>query len=317
MTFKIVFAGTPQFAVPALEALRAAAYPIVGVYTQPDRPSGRGRQLQASPMKHLALEWQLPLYQPTRLGTPQEAATLAALEPDLMIVAAYGLILPKSILEIPTRGCINIHASLLPQYRGAAPIQQAILSGDVESGVSIMRMDEGLDTGDVILSKRCPIESDDTSASLQERLAQLGAIALIEVLEQYAHNTQRYLPQDPNRASYAPKILKSDAHIDWQEPAVLIERKIRAFNPWPIAHAYCGDQCVRLWSAKVLHQPIMPTGTPAPGTIIAQNPDSLDVLTGHGVLRILELQWPSGKRLALSELLKSKGASLAVGSQWT
>ncbi len=312
MNFRIVFAGTPHFASVCLEALLHAKHTVVGVYTQADKPSGRGRAIQYSPVKTLSLAHEIPVYQATHLKDPAEQDQLRSLKPDLMVVAAYGLILPKAILEIPSHGCINVHASLLPRFRGASPIQAALLAGDAETGISMMRIDEGLDSGDVILRESCRIAPRDTAASLQDRLAQLGAKALLKSLTQIIDKTVVYTPQDRSKVCFAPKLSKTDASIDWTESADVLDRKIRAFNPWPIATMHKEDLCIRIWDAI----PIAMTRSEKPGTVVAQHKDSIDIATGDGVLRLLALQLPNAKRLKVSEILKSKAALFAVGTQW-
>ncbi len=312
MLFKIVFAGTPLFASVCLETLLRAKHEVVGVYTQADKPSGRGRAIQYSPVKTLSLAHGIPVYQPSNFKDPIEHDRLRSLKPDLMVVAAYGLILPKAVLEIPTHGCINVHASLLPRFRGASPIQAALLAGDTETGISMMRMDEGLDSGDVILRESCRIDARDTASRLQDRLAELGAQALLKSLDPIIHKTAVYTPQDPSKVCFAPKISKTDAAIDWTAASDVLDRKIRAFNPWPIATMHKDDLCIRIWDAI----PIAIPSTAKPGTIIAQHKEGIDMATGDGVLRLLELQLPSAKRLAVSEILKSKAALFAVGKQW-
>lgn len=317
MNLKIIFAGTPDFASCALKALLQAGHSVIAVYTQADKPKGRGQIEQKSSVKQVAEQAGIPIYQPTTLKNEAEKQRLKDLSPDLMIVAAYGLLLPPTILQIPGYGCINVHASLLPRFRGASPIQQAILNGESQTGISIMQMDEGLDTGDVIHTKRCPINPKETTQSLLARLSRLGAEALLETLSQYPLQTLRpkSTAQDPSQACYAPKISKSDARINWQESALIIDRKIRAFNPWPIAHTYLADhdnQPIRIWSAL----PLAMNTCAKPGTIIAQNKDSIEVATGNQVLRLLELQLPGAKRLAVQEILKSKSDLLQVGQSF-
>jgi methionyl-tRNA formyltransferase len=289
---QIVFAGTPEFAAIALRCLLIAEYKIKAVYTQPDRPRGRGRRLMPSPVKALATTYQLPVYQPSTLRDKVTQAELAALAPDLMVVAAYGLLLPKAILEIPRLGCLNIHASLLPRWRGAAPIQRALLSGDRETGVSIMQMDAGLDTGPVLHTLRCAIQSNDTAATLHERLAALGAQALLECLPALQEGRVHPIPQEERQACYAAKIHKEEAWLNWTLPAACLARQVRAFNPWPIAQTHFDQQVLRVWSATVLAEPT----TAAPGTVLAAGKPGIDVATSEGILRLLEVQ-PTGKRV--------------------
>jgi methionyl-tRNA formyltransferase len=312
VSLRIVFAGTPHFASVCLEALLQAKHLVVGAYTQADKPSGRGRAIQYSPVKTLGLAHGIPVYQPAHLKDPAEQERLRSLKPDLLVVAAYGLILPKAVLEIPSQGCINVHASLLPRFRGASPIQAALLAGDTETGISMMRIDEGLDSGDVILRETCTIDPRDTAASLHNRLALLGAQALLKSLEQIKDKTAVYTPQDLSKVCFAPKLSKTDAAIDWTESADVLDRKIRAFNPWPIATMHQDNLCIRIWDAL----PIAITSTARPGTVVAHHKDSIDIKTGEGVLRLLELQLPNAKRLKVSEILKSKAALFGIGTQW-
>lgn len=289
---RILFAGTPEFAVPSLKALIETGHQVIGVYTQPDRPAGRGRQLQMSPVKALALAHGLPVYQPESFKRdPEAVAQIQSLAPDLMVVAAYGLLLPRAVLEAPRLGCINVHASLLPRWRGAAPIQRAILAGDAQTGVSIMHMEEGLDTGPVYHRVATPIAPDETGQSLHDRLAVLGAQALIETLPRIAEGSLVPEPQDESQATYAAKLSKEEARIDWTAPAQFIERQVRAFNPWPVAYTLLEDSPIRLWGAVAEDLP----ATAAPGTVLQADRSGIRVATGAGVLRITELQ-PAGKR---------------------
>lgn len=299
---RILFAGTPELAVPTLGALLRAqdhgdAGPpleVVGVYTQPDRPAGRGRQLQASPVKQLALARGLPVVQPESLKRdPAELDRLRAFDADLMVVVAYGLILPKSVLSAPRLGCINVHASLLPRWRGAAPIQRAIIAGDRETGICIMGMETGLDTGPVYLTRKTLIEPQDTAATLHDRLAEMGARALLEALPGIADGSLQPVPQADAQATYAHKLSKDEAMIDWHQPAETIERRVRAFDPWPVAQTRIGDSILRIWSAEVDSEP---TQTQPPGTVIAATRAGIAVATGRGILRITRVQ-PPGKRV--------------------
>lgn len=288
---QIVFAGTPEFAAVVLRRLVETEYSIKAVYTQPDRPSGRGRQLTPSPVKTIATAHQLPVYQPSSLKDKTSQAQLAALAPDLMVVVAYGLLLPTAVLQIPPLGCINIHASLLPRWRGAAPIQRALMAGDQETGVSIMQMEAGLDTGPVLHTVRYPLQPDDTAATVHDRLAELGAEALLQCLPAIAEGTATSTLQDENQACYAPKIHKEESWLDWSQPATFLERQVRAFNPWPVAQTQIKDQILRVWSATALATET----TASPGTLLAANKTGIDVATGKGVLRLLKVQ-PAGKR---------------------
>lgn len=290
---RLVFAGTPAFAVPCLAALIAAGHHLIAVYTQPDRPAGRGRKLQQSPVKALALQHRLPVRQPESLKRdPRARAELKALGADLMVVVAYGLILPTSVLEAPRLGCINVHASLLPRWRGAAPIQRAVLAGDAVSGVCVMRMEAGLDTGPVYLCRELALAADETGGSLHDRLAALGAETLLEALPGIADGALVPKPQDPTRATYAHKLDKAEARIDWSRSALEIERQVRAFNPWPVAQTSLNGEILRIWSARAVEGP----GTGAvPGLVVAAGRSEILVATGRGLLAITRLQ-PPGKR---------------------
>ncbi len=289
---KVVFAGTPDFAVPTLEALLQADVDLVAVFTQPDRPAGRGRKVQVGPVKGAALAHGIPIHQPSNLkADPAAVETLAGLAPDLMVVVAYGLLLPPSVLDLPKRGCVNVHASLLPRWRGAAPIQRAILAGDRTTGVTIMGMETGLDTGPMYLTKTLPIGTTDTGGTLHDRLTPIGAQALIEALPGILSGSAEPRPQDDAQATYASKLTKEEARIDWTRPAAEIDRLVRAFDPWPVAQTRLGSKTLRIWST----QPIDTTGS-APGSVMACSRDGIDVATGDGILRITRLQ-PPGKRV--------------------
>ena len=303
---KIVFAGTPEFAATALAALLDSRHEVVAVYTQPDRPAGRGRRLRPSPVKALALAHHLPVVQPESLREPAEQQALAAWGADVMVVAAYGLILPPEVLATPRLGCINIHASLLPRWRGAAPIQRAILAGDRETGVTIMQMDAGLDTGPMLARRACPIHDTDTAGSLHDRLATLGAEALLAVLEQLDEGGLVPEPQDEAQATYAAKIDKAEARLDWSRPAVELHRVVCAFNPWPVAFTTAcpgGDAAplrLRVWAARpetgALGSPETP-GAP-PGTVLEAGPTGIRVACGTGALVLTELQPPGSKPMS-------------------
>jgi len=297
----IVYAGTPEFAAVALQALIDSPHNIIAVYTQPDRPAGRGRKLKASPVKELALAHDIPVYQPESLKEAAEQAKLAALEPDVMVVAAYGLLLPREVLAIPPMGCLNIHASLLPRWRGAAPIQRAILAGDAETGITIMQMDEGLDTGDMLYKLATPIAVTDTAQKLHDRLAELGARAIVEALEGLQAGTLAAEKQHDAEACYAKKLHKSEAAIDWTQPAALIARQVAAFNPWPVAQTQNGEEVLRIWEACALDE----TSAQAAGSVIHTDRQGIDIACGEGVLRVLRLQRPGGKPQAAADFLNA------------
>ncbi len=302
---KIIYAGTPEFAATALAALLETEHEVCAVYTQPDRPAGRGRKLKASPVKELALEHDIEVRQPESLKEAEAQQALAALEADVMIVAAYGLLLPKEVLEAPRLGCLNIHASLLPRWRGAAPIQRAILEGDSETGVTIMQMDVGLDTGDMLYKLATPITAEDNAQRLHDRLAELGAQAIVEALAALQAGELTPEPQDDALANYASKLNKAEAAIDWQQSAAQIARQVAAFNPWPVAQTSLDDKVVRIWEAEAVDG----GGTAAPGSVVAEDKQGIDVACGEGALRLKRLQLPGGKPLTVAEFLN--GRSLA------
>ena len=308
---KLIFAGTPDFAARHLAALLSSDHEVVAVYTQPDKPAGRGQKLTASPVKDLALAHALPVYQPASLRNEEAQAELAALGADLMVVVAYGLILPKAVLDTPRLGCLNVHGSLLPRWRGAAPIQRAIWAGDAETGVTIMQMDVGLDTGAMIRKVSCTIASDETSASLYDKLAELGPQALVDTLDAMAAGDTTAEAQDDALANYAQKLSKEEARIDWSMEAVAIERCIRAFNPWPISWFEVADQTIKVWQAEVIDsdhgQPI--------GTLLKADKQGIDVATGKGVLRLLTLQPPGKKAMSVPDLLNSRRDWFEPGTQ--
>jgi methionyl-tRNA formyltransferase len=306
---RLVFAGTPEFALPCLRACIDAPVDVVAVYTQPDRPAGRGRQLLASPVKLEALAAGLPVEQPETLRDVDARRRLRRYGADLLVVVAYGLILPRRVLALPRLGCWNVHASLLPRWRGAAPIQRAILAGDSETGVDLMRMEAGLDTGPILLERRTPIAADETGGSLHDRLAALGADVLAEGLSRIAQGASlRPEPQEETGITYAHKIDKAEARLDWNEAAIALERKVRAFNPWPIAEAVIQGERLRIWSAQALA-----TRTDAaPGTVLEGARDALDVATADGVLRITDVQREGGRRVRVRDwnnARRDRGAS--------
>ena len=308
---KLIFAGTPDFAARHLAALLSSDHEVVAVYTQPDKPAGRGQKLTASPVKELALANDLPVYQPASLRNEEAQAELAALGADLMVVVAYGLILPKAVLDTPRLGCLNVHGSLLPRWRGAAPIQRAIWAGDAETGVTIMQMDVGLDTGAMIRKVSCPIAFDETSASLYDKLAELGPQALVDTLNAMAAGETAAEAQDDALANYAQKLSKEEARIDWSMEAVAIERCIRAFNPWPISWFEVAEQTIKVWQAEVIDSD---HGQSA-GTLLKADKQGIDVATGKGVLRLLTLQPPGKKAMSVPDLLNSRRDWFEPGTQ--
>ncbi|PWU31877.1 methionyl-tRNA formyltransferase [Pseudomonas sp. RW407] len=304
---RIVFAGTPEFAAEHLKALLDTPHEIVAVYTQPDRPAGRGQKLMPSPVKQLAVQHGLPVLQPPTLRDAAAQAELAALRPDLMVVVAYGLILPQAVLDIPRLGCINSHASLLPRWRGAAPIQRAVQAGDAESGVTVMRMEAGLDTGPMLLKVSTPISAEDTGGSLHDRLARLGPPAVVEAIAGLAAGTLEGEVQDDALATYAHKLSKDEARLDWSFPAVELERAVRAFDPWPVCHTTLGGEPLKVWAAR------LGEGRGEPGKVLGASRDGLLVGCGEGSLLLTRVQLPGGKPLAFADLFNSRREQFAAG----
>ncbi len=298
MPLNIIFAGTPVFAERHLEALVNSEHNIIAVYTQPDRPAGRGKKLTPSAVKSLALQHELPVYQPENFKSEEAKAELAALKPDLMVVVAYGLLLPKVVLDTPKYGCINVHGSILPRWRGAAPIQRAIEAGDTSSGVTIMQMDVGLDTGDMLLIRECPIHDTDSSSDLHDRLSEIGPPALLKTVQSIAEGTLNPEKQDDALSNYARKIEKAEAEIHWSEPALLIDRKIRAFNPFPICFTTLNGDRLRIHKAQAIGS----KGDAPPGTMTIHN-DELVVQCGEDALSIRTLQLPGKKAANVKEFL--------------
>jgi len=307
---KILFAGTPDFAGTHLEHLIQAGCKIIAVFTQPDRPSGRGRKITASPVKRIAEHNNITVYQPDSLKSTDVKDQIIKLQPDLMVVIAYGLILPKDLLEIPSYGCVNVHASLLPRWRGAAPIQRAIEAGDKKTGVSLIQMDEGLDTGDIVYEAVCDILEDETSATLYKKLANIGAKALIDFLDFLASSNVTWKKQDSSQANYAHKITKEEARIDWSKDALLLERSIRAFNPSPVSWAYINGQRLRVWKAKALSVSL----EGLPGEIVCVDSNGIMVVCGVGGLMLLEVQLPGREKKPVWPLAYSSQQLLTIGS---
>lgn len=307
---KVAFAGTPDFAAVALDALIASPHQVVGVLTQPDRPAGRGRKLTPSAVKQRAMAASIPVQQPLSLRNEEAVEALATLGADVLVVAAYGLILPPSVLNLPPLGCLNIHASLLPRWRGAAPIHRAVLAGDSQTGVCIMQMNAGLDTGDVLLAKQLSIEPDETVAELHDRLAELGAQALLDALPGRCNGSLQAVPQPAEGVTYADKLTKGEGRLDFSLPSQEIHRRVRAFNPWPVAEATLRDSRVRIWRSRLPDATALQPGVDTrPGTILAVTADSLLVRTGDGVIDLLQLQWPGKKAQGAAEF--SQGRDLA------
>ena len=307
---KIIFAGTPEFAVPALELLLESDHKLVAVYTQPDRPAGRGRHLQQSPVKSCALATGIPVFQPESFKKNEELQLLKELNADLMVVAAYGLILPLEILNAPRLGCLNIHGSLLPRWRGAAPIQRAILAGDSETGVTIMQMDEGLDTGDMLARRAINISPDCTAGDLHDELSQLGAELLMTTISRLESGLKAE-KQDDSKACYAAKLVKSEAAIDWSKDAIVLGREIRAFVPWPVSFTRLDQTIIRIWKADITET----TKEDEPGRIINHDRTGIFVACGTGILRIDELQFAGKKPTDAKQLLNSRNLTGMCFSQ--
>ncbi len=308
-SLRIIFAGTPDFAARHLQALLDAGHQVVAVYTQPDRPAGRGQQLQASPVKQLAVANDIAVYQPKSLKKAKAQAELAALSADLMIVVAYGLILPPVVLATPRLGCINVHGSLLPRWRGAAPIQRAIWAGDAETGVTIMQMDAGLDTGAMLSKISLPITAMDTSATLYEKLAEVGPQALLSALTDLPSLQKNAEAQADEAANYAEKLSKEEALLDFNKPAVALEREIRAFNPWPVSYLQLGAQQLKVWQSRV------EAGQGVPGTVVRVDKTGIAVATTDGLLVIEQLQPPGKKAMAVADFLNGRADWIKLGQQ--
>lgn len=296
----LIFMGTPDFAVPSLTALHTSSFTIRHVVTQPDRPRGRGRKPAGSPVKTASLAMGYPILQPSSIRTPEFIDLLKETAPDFLVVVAFGQILSQEILNIPKFGAVNVHASLLPKYRGPAPIQWAIIRGEQETGITTMLMDHGVDTGDILLSATTPIETSDTAASLHDRLSRIGAELLVETLDKLRQGTLFPTSQKHQFASYAPMLKKQDGHIDWNKSALQLFNLVRGMTPWPGAFCYCHDQRLRVHQVEVINQPT----NALPGTVVAGFPDELRVATSEGILLIKEIQAASGKRMAVKDYLR-------------
>ncbi|MCX4189796.1 methionyl-tRNA formyltransferase [Methylophaga sp. OBS3] len=306
---RIIFAGTPDFAATCLAALLTSQHEIVAVYSQPDRPAGRGRKLTASPVKQLALEHNIPIEQPLNFKDPADRQRLLDYQADVMVVVAYGLILPQAVLDTPKYGCLNIHASLLPRWRGAAPIQRSILAGDQETGVCIMQMAAGLDTGPVLSRSIVPIDTTDTAQSLHDKLAESGAKTLLTTLDDLLALQPKAEPQDDNQSCYAEKLQKAEAIIDWQQTAEEIDRRVRAFNPWPVTQTLWRGETLRIWTATLVDE----QSKGEAGEIVKVDRDGLLVATGQGTLKITQLQLPGKRSMSVTDLLNSQ--SIEVGEK--
>ena len=309
---RIIFAGTPDFAAQHLQALLAGPHQVVAVYSQPDRPAGRGRKLTPSPVKALALEHAIEVQQPVSLKLEAAQTMLANYQADVMVVVAYGLILPQVVLDTPRLGCINVHGSLLPRWRGAAPIQRAILAGDQQSGVTVMQMEAGLDTGPMLLKADTPIAANDTSASLYAKLALLGCTSLTQALDGLKNSTLAAQAQDETKANYADKLTKAEGAINWHQSAQQISLQVRGLNPWPVAYSDWQEHRLRLWMAHAIDGH---SDQPA-GTLVSMDKSGLEVACGDGHLKITQLQWPGGKALKQSELMNLK-QKMTLGDAFT
>ncbi|OUS27420.1 methionyl-tRNA formyltransferase [Gammaproteobacteria bacterium 45_16_T64] len=307
----IVFAGTPDFAASVLQALLDSPHNVVACYTQPDRPAGRGRKLAASPVKNLAAEQGIDVYQPLNFKADEDLAALKTLNADIMVVVAYGIILPQTVLDTPRLGCINVHASLLPRWRGAAPIQRAIAEGDTETGVTIMQMDKGLDTGDMLSKVSTPISATDNGGSLHDRLASIGAQACVDTLADLSAGNANATPQDNAHANYAHKLSKQEGQIQWQQDSHTINDLIRAFNPWPVAHTEMDGKKIRIFDASAISDI-----KGEPGTIVAADKDGLVVAAKTGGIRITRMQLSGAKQLPVADILNSRKDQFSIGKKF-
>ncbi|AYV21370.1 methionyl-tRNA formyltransferase [Vibrio mediterranei] len=309
-SLRIVFAGTPDFAARHLAALLSSEHEVIAVYTQPDRPAGRGKKLTASPVKNIALEHDIPVYQPVNFKSDEAKQELKDLNADIMVVVAYGLLLPQAVLDTPKLGCINVHGSILPRWRGAAPIQRSIWAGDAQTGVTIMQMDIGLDTGDMLKIATLPIEATDTSATMYDKLAELGPQALVECLVDIASGNAAPEKQNDDEANYASKLSKDEAKIDWNQPAEFIERCVRAFNPWPMSFFSVEENNIKVWQSRVEDNATESVA----GTILKADKTGIYVATGQGTLVLEQIQIPGKKAMPVSDVLNSKASWFEVSS---
>ncbi|GMQ48083.1 methionyl-tRNA formyltransferase [Vibrio sp. 10N] len=309
-SLRIVFAGTPDFAARHLAALLSSEHEVIAVYTQPDRPAGRGKKLTASPVKNIALEHDIPVYQPVNFKSDEAKQELKDLNADIMVVVAYGLLLPQAVLDTPKLGCINVHGSILPRWRGAAPIQRSIWAGDAETGVTIMQMDIGLDTGDMLKIATLPIEATDTSTTMYDKLAELGPEALVDCLGDIAAGKANPVKQDDEQANYASKLSKDEAKIDWSQDAAFIERCVRAFNPWPMSFFSVEENNIKVWQSRVEAS----ATDAAAGTILKADKTGIYVATGQDTLVLEQIQIPGKKAMPVSDVLNSKASWFEVGS---
>lgn len=309
-SLRIVFAGTPDFAARHLAALLSSEHEVIAVYTQPDRPAGRGKKLTASPVKNIALEHDIPVYQPVNFKSDEAKQELKDLNADIMVVVAYGLLLPQAVLDTPKLGCINVHGSILPRWRGAAPIQRSIWAGDAQTGVTIMKMDIGLDTGDMLKIATLPIEATDTSATMYDKLAELGPQALVECLADIASGNAAPEKQNDDEANYASKLSKDEAKIDWNQPAEFIERCVRAFNPWPMSFFSVEENNIKVWQSRVEDNATESVA----GTILKADKTGIYVATGQGTLVLEQIQIPGKKAMPVSDVLNSKASWFEVSS---
>ncbi|WP_392563321.1 methionyl-tRNA formyltransferase [Orbus wheelerorum] len=308
---KIIFAGTPDFAAKHLDALINSNHKVVAALTQPDRPAGRGNKILASPVKQLALAHNIEVYQPATLKKVENQKIISDLNADIMIVVAYGLILPQAVLDMPRLGCLNVHGSLLPRWRGAAPIQRACWAGDLETGVTIMQMDAGLDTGDMLFKAACPITANDTSASLYDKLANLGPDALLKTIKLIISGDIVAVKQDESQVTYAEKLSKQEAKLNWQLPAIQLERCIRAFNPWPVSYFEINDEPVKVWQANMINQ----NSGKEPGTILQADKNGIQISTVDGIINLTQLQ-PAGKKpMSATDILNSRQSLFSIGKR--